>query len=226
MAPTKKDLFLPPTMRAEDNFRLSRFPDHQDCLWSNKSTKNPPKRYFHHGKWIDCKFKKPYVHHMGLLTSAFCSPRSPFQIKFDEMTGIGVYAKKDLSVRKHTNLVQSLSKGTYSTFDPKTKPTWSLVSLSIANSKRGRPKSEDTEKPLKKTRQTVSLLGPINFINHACMKHSQVKFFQDHSSKAVKVRMLKKIVSGQQVFMSYGSSFKGVKCLKCAAQRNKSKSTK
>ena len=123
MAPTKKDLFLPPTMRAEDNFRLSRFPDHQDCLWSNKSTKNPPKRYFHHGKWIDCKFKKAYEHHMGLLTSAFCSPRSLFQIKFDEMTGIGVYAKTDLSVKKHTNVVQSLLKGTYSTFDPKTKPT-------------------------------------------------------------------------------------------------------
>ena len=91
-------------------------------------------RYSHHGKWKrNCgKFRTGYKNHMNLLTtSAFCSPISPFQIKFDSITGIGVYAKKALTVKEHSNPVQSLLKGTYSTFQLKTNATWSLVSLSI-----------------------------------------------------------------------------------------------
>ena len=217
MPPTKAALFLPPEMRAEDNFRLSKYPDHRQCLWSMTSTQALPKRW--KNNW---KFNKRYSSHMNDLSQAFDSPSSPFELKFDPLTGIEVYAKKDVHPQRDYKLVQLLLKGSYSTFESNSQANWSMVSPSISHKKRGRPSSEESGKQVKKTQQTVALIGPINVINHACMKHSQVKFYQDFkSSNSVNIRIEKKIHTGDQVFMSYGRSFNGIKCLKCAARRNK-----
>ena len=164
---------------------------------------------------------------MNLLNEAFTSSTSPFELKFDTLTGIGVYARKDLSPKQDYKEVQKLLKGIYSTFQPKTETNWSMVPLSIPDKKRGRPQSEDSGRPSKNTLQHVSLIGPINFLNHACRKHSQVHFFPDYKSEitSVKVSLDNKVHAGQQVFMSYGvGCFKGVKCLQCAtARKQKSK---
>ena len=216
MPPTKKALFLPAEMRAEDNFCLLNFPDHRQCLWSKTSTKNLPKRWKN-----DSKFNKRYISHMNDLNGAFTSARSPFELKFEPLTGIGVYARKDLDPKADYKDVQNNLKGSYSAFEPKPEINWSLVSLSCSHRKRGRPGSEDSGQQVKKSTQTVALTGPINFINHACKVHSQVKFFQDHKPTSIKISIKKKIEAGEQVFMSYGRSFNGVKCLKCSARRIK-----
>ena len=112
MPSTKAALFLPPEMRAEDNFRLSKYPDHRQCLWSMTSTQALPKRWKN-----DWKFNKRYSSHMNDLIQAFDSSSSPFELKFDPLTGIGVYTKKDLYPKKDSKLVQVLLKGSFSTFE-------------------------------------------------------------------------------------------------------------
>ena len=95
---------------------------------------------------------------MNDLSQAFDSPSSPFELKFDPLTGIGVYAKKDLHPQRDSKLVQLLLKGSYSTFESNPQANWSMVSLSIYHRKRGRPSSEDSGHQVKKSPKTVAFV--------------------------------------------------------------------
>ena len=55
----------------------------------------------------------------------------------------------------------------------------------------------------KKKEVKKNLLGPLDFVNHSCIGHSNCKLVGDHSSKNYWRKIEKNIKEGDQIVMSY-----------------------
>ena len=174
-----KQQYHPPEMCAEDNFRLSLFPDHRACLWSKNAVLTIPRSYKSNHQWL-----KKYDAHKKILNDSFLETSSLFKLHFDPQFGIGVFSNKTLANTPGNNkMIQEVLHGNYSSF--MSDQTWSIVNLFPEKCARGGPKLQDVGKS--PTKRNLALLGPINFVNHSCTKHAHIKFFQDvHDKKGSK----------------------------------------
>ena len=207
----------PPQLRAEDNFRLSLFPEHRLCLW-NTDAKNIIPRSWSQKKTKDTHkyHRKQYNDHLSILNAAFLSDDSPFELKYSDHEGIGVYCKRDITISEYnTNHRHLLIGFTMNQIDNSSH--FSDVSLIMKKRELGRPK-----KDRKHTSKVFSLYGPISFVNHACQsKHATFNLRQDRNEDPV-LCIRKNLKEGDQVTISYGPNYPNVRCNYCWAARNKS----
>ncbi len=209
----------PPPLRAEDNFRLSLFPDHRLCLWNVNANNVIPRSWSRNATKHEHKHhRKEYNDHLSILENAFLNEDSPFELKFTESDGIGVYCKVDISISEYNLKYKHIIIGFTMNKIPGSS-NFSDASLLVKNRDVGRP-----EKGKKHKRKVYCLYGPISFVNHACnSKHATFNLRQDREQNPY-LSIKKNLKAGDQVTISYGPDYPNVRCNYCVAARNQTKS--
>jgi len=131
------------------------------------------------------------------LNDAFCNENSPLELKYIEGVGLGVFAKTDLKKKHDNEKLRSLLTG--------------IVNLKIFEGVEwSNVIGKVTMNNGKKKEMKKNLLGPLDFVNHSCIGHSNCKLVGDHGDINYWIKMEKNIKKGQQIVMSYsfGSQMK------------------
>ena len=204
----------PPVLRAEDNFRLTLFPNHRECLWNAAAENKIPRAWSKNStKNEHCHSRKLFNDHMDILNNAFLNDDSPFELKYTEAEGIGVFCKKDISIsefnkEKYRDLLIGF---TMDVVEGSTQ--FSEAQFLIKKHRLGRPPKEGNQ-----TKKVYSLYGPISFVNHACQsKHATFNMWKDsHNDENIYLKMKKNLKKGAEVTISYGTDRNlGVRCKYC-----------
>ena len=154
-------------MKAEDHFRLE-IDKKTKCLWDNKGIsykKNITANHSHH--WY-----KAYKAHTNKLQTAF-GDNSPFKVQLNEY-GLGVFVKETLTKvqlqkaceRHITAVVQGIQRSCND---------WSGAKV-FKKVRQGGNIKNGTVHPYINMQVNGNLVGTLDFINHACARHSQITF--------------------------------------------------
>lgn len=206
----------PPALRAEDNFRLSLFPQHRNCLWKATADNIVPR------SWSENSTKKKHAHsrkiyndHLEILNKAFMNSESPFELKYSETEGIGIYCKQDLTIKEYNEKYKDLIVG-FTTNIIEGSTHFSEVEIKIKKRRLGRP-----PKDKKQSNKIYSLYGPISFANHACQsKHASFNLRKNNESEDMFLKMNRNLKKGDQVTISYGfGRHSNVSCNYCKARK-------
>ena len=173
-------------------------------LWSDVSTKNKYKAD-----------RKSYNDHLEILHNAFVNVESPFELKYSAIEGIGIYCKKDITKSDYNNTYKDFLIGF--TMRPVDESIhFSLVELIVKKRTLGRPPKDGSNYKS----EVYSLYGPISFANHAChSKHATFSLRKNNDSEDLYLTIKKNLKKGDQVTISYGTAFRGVRCNYCKKSR-------
>ena len=214
---SRTDLIISAEMAAEDAYRYklgkdNNIPPEKMCYWF-KYTKsgNIPG-----GKETDNKYKTRYYAHMTLLKEAFDKDTSLFQLKKTGDMGLGVFARNDLEkIGGNSGTITINLQATY--YHVIENVVWSNGIVTTYNNPEGRPKFAE-RKSSSRIRDMMmvgdderSLVGPFNFLNHACDDHSQFEWEEEVSDKTIHAFPKKnlKIRKGEQIFINYQNGMDG-----------------
>ena len=197
-------------MKAEDHFRL-RIDKNTKCLWDNKGIsfkKNITAKHSHF-------WKKAYDAHINKLQTAF-GDNSPFKVQLT-VYGLGIFMKKTLTQaqlqeaceRHITAVIQGIQRSCNN---------WSGVKVFKKVTQRGNIKN-GTIRPYINMQVNCNLVGTLDFVNHACYRHSQITFTV--IKLKVTVKAIKGIQKNEELYLDYGSEYDGVKCSQCALSHKK-----
>ena len=206
----------PPALRAEDNFRLALFPQQRSCLWNVEADNKIPRQWTDNGTKHKYKAdRKRYNDHLEVLSNTFLSEESPFELIFSEIEGIGIYCKKDITMSDYNNTYKKLLVG-YTMRPVDESVHFSLVEMKVKKRTLGRPPKDGSNYKS----EVYSLYGPISFANHAChSKHATFSLRKNNDSEDLCLTINKNLKKGDQVTISYGNTFRGVRCNYCKRAR-------
>jgi hypothetical protein len=197
-------------MAAEDSFRYGLREDNnyqpekdRVCFWFNYIRGNIFPIY----RNGNSTYKDRYNDHLALLNATFNNEdNSLFKLKWTAANGIGVFARRDLQVDDDDNSYDR-STGLSAEYQEFIKGiNWSIGMITIpTKSIGGRPrklvkKKEEEEKGKRvvvalnsvNTRINVSLVGPFDFINHACDGCAQLTWVEENATTTTTTTSKKK----------------------------------
>ncbi len=192
-----------PQFRAEDNFRLTLFPNHRSCLWNPNASNSIPKEWTrtqgnNNRKKMD---RKKYNDHLEVLNNAFVNANSPFELKFSDVDGIGVYCKRDISVKEYKDSFSHLLSGFCQ--DRIEGVHFSNALLLTNKRKRGRPskdastkttndtthhEEEESETPILPVRKSPRLAQTHSSTNRSKQKDTKDDKQSNHKNESLKNR--------------------------------------
>ena len=214
--PSRSDLNISAEMAAEDAYRYKlgedyKIPPEKMCYWFKYTTSgNIPG-----GKETDIKYKTRYDAHMTLLKKTFDEDTSLFQLKMVGDMGLGVFARGDLKrIGGNSDTITFYLQATY--FPLIKNVDWSNGIVTTYNNPGGRPKFAQ-RKPSSRIRDQEkvdikrSLVGPFNFLNHACDDHSQFDWEEEvrHETIHAFPKKNRQIKMGEQIFINYQNGIDG-----------------
>jgi hypothetical protein len=204
-------------MAAEDSFRYRLWeewgkpqPKVEVCFWY-KSIKN---KGLPTSKKNDHQYKKAYIKHLVLLNKTFMEESSRFKLKWTS-NGLGVFARNDMKIVRqvagegygHDTGLSAEYQGVVEGIN------WSIGMVTINKIKVGRPKTivpgrrKSSDRIRNNTMELIgkSLVGPFNFINHACDECAQLEWEENAEEKKIHVTAKKgKIIKkDDEVFINY-----------------------
>ena len=211
---SRSQLKIPAEMAAEDAYRWQWCFDNdiepeKMCYWFlyTKSGNIPG------GKETDYKYKTRYDAHMTLLNEAFGQETSLFQLEMTDTMGLGVFARNDLETvltdsDSDVLLTTKLQAKYYNVIE---NVDWSIGKVTTHNNLGGRPivgqkrPSSEIKDDRMKDGIKKSLVGPFNFLNHACDAHSQFNLVEDVEEQHVRAILKTNIhvKKGDQIFINY-----------------------
>lgn len=219
---SRKQLKITPEMSAEDSFRFKFMKDNvggsrkSHCMWY-KQTKSSvcPKS----DRRLDHQYIKSYNTHLELLNSTFLQQDSLFKLEFVEGKGLCVLARSDLSVA-YDDRVNAMLSAKYQ--DPIEGVEWTLGTVyAPIRDKGGRPSKKSVDNNKRRSERLINikkmnthinmavlaknLVGPFNFLNHACENCAQFNWEMDTDGQKVHctVKKHKHIKKGEEIFISY-----------------------
>jgi len=204
-------------MAAEDSFRYRLWeewgkpqPKVEVCFWYKSiMNKGLPTSYRN-----DRKYKKRYIKHLVLLNKTFMEESSRFKLKWTS-NGLGVFARNDMKiVRQEVGEGYGHDTGLRADYQGLVVGVnWSIGMVTINKIKVGRPKTTEpgrrkpSDRIKGKTMELIkkSLVGPFNFINHACDECAQLEWEENAIKKSIHVTAKKgKIIKkDDEVFINY-----------------------
>jgi len=205
MPPLKNN--LPAELAAEDAFRKTRYPA-TECLWFLNSGATLPSR-----RRNDTRYKNAFYRRLKLLNQTFNTEEmSTFSLVVHENSGFGVVSNKELSLNSvNKNLVRSeLWAEAFESFNYGMNQNWSEISIRENVRTRKKHYGKGTHKII---RQTRPLVGPMNFINHACEDHANCSMTRIGTSMRYEVVLKKRIAIGDELLFNYKCN--KIKCLTC-----------
>jgi hypothetical protein len=212
---SRSQLKIPAEMAAEDAYRWKWYQDNnippkKMCYWFiYTNSGNIPG-----GKESDYKYKTRYDAHMKLLKEAFDEDTSLFKLKMTDSMGLGVFARKKLQIVRTDSDSDSdipttkLQAKYYNVIENR---DWSIGKVTTYNNLGGRPivgqkrPSSEIKDDMMKDGIKKSLVGPFNFLNHACDAHSQFNLVEDVEQQCVRAIQKTNIhgKKGDQIFINY-----------------------
>ena len=148
--------------------------------------------------------------HLKTLRDCFNKKKSPFELRYSDQFGFGVFATRDITSKDDFSVLNGLAQ-----INLEDKDWFSQVKITRGSKKHDLP-----------------LLGPVNFINHGCCgRHSTVNIFETNrkkyrfgcdffeyekkeKDKVITVKVIK-INKGDEILWPYG--FTGRDKMKCVA---------
>jgi hypothetical protein len=219
---SRKQLKITAEMAAEDSFRYRLWEECEEppaldnvCFWYKNQIGTSFPKY----KNGDHQYKKAYNKHLALLNKTFMEESSRFKLKWTTY-GIGVFARTDMKiVRQEGGEGYGHDTGLSAEYQGVVKGVnWSIGMVTIPKITVGRPRQveEGRRKSSDRIRANTmeltrkSLVGPFNFINHACDECAQLEWEENAVKKSIHVTAKKgKIIKkDDEVFINY----KGVEC--------------
>jgi hypothetical protein len=219
---SRKKLKITAEMAAEDSFRYGLWEECNEppaldkvCFWY-KFIKS---KDFPTSKKNDRIYKADFNKHLALLNKTFMKEESSiFKLKWTS-NGLGVFARYDMKIVRHDEVGYGHDTGLSADYQRLVEGiNWSIGMVTINKSTVGRPKYIETgkRKPSDRIRGNTmelikkSLVGPFNFINHACDECAQLEWEENAVKNSIHVtaKKGKRIKKDDEVFINY----KGVKC--------------
>ena len=185
---SRKQLKITAEMAAEDSFRYRLWEECEEppaldnvCFWYKNQIGTSFPKY----KNGDHQYKKAYNKHLALLNKTFMEESSRFKLKWTTY-GIGVFARTDMKiVRQEVGEGYGHDTGLSAEYQGVVKGVnWSIGMVTIPKITVGRPRQveEGRRKSSDRIRANTmeltrkSLVGPFNFINHACDECAQLEW--------------------------------------------------
>ena len=204
-------------MAAEDSYRFlwckhKKIPPKKGmCYWYTniQSGKKPVEYKTNH------QYNKRYEAHMKLLKEAFNEETSSFKLEITGDMGLGVFARYDLNIicdtsKRFTTKLQAKYYHVIKNVD------WTNGIVTTHNNRGGRPafaqrRSSSRIRDKKLGDFERSLVGPFNFLNHACDDHSQFEWEEEVIDETIHAfpRINREIKKGEQIFINYQNGMVG-----------------
>lgn len=210
---SRTKLQLTPEMAAKDAYRWQLCKDnnidpHRMCYWFAyiQSSKFPSK------KERDNKYQTRYKAHTIKLKEAYDTDTSLFKLGITDTMGLGVFAREDIKViRVDSSNVTTMLQAEYQNLIE--KQDWLIGIVRTKNNTNGRPKkirgASKRLKSMKKEGIMRSMVGPFDFVNHACDEHLQFNWEEDSLQQYVVAvpKSNKHVGEGDEIFINYKDGF-------------------